>query len=115
MLGYCYRTALCEVHPLTHALTLIGNRYIGLAPELVSLARAGTSEDTELAQSALFALTMLIVRFGANPDGCVDASCFSVSLRVTRLCADSRKHVPLLALLHHSVRAISVLYSVFCH
>ena len=44
-------------------------RYTGLAPKLVSLARAGTSEDTELAQSALFAITMLVVRFGANPDG----------------------------------------------
>ena len=31
--------------------------------------RIGVSKDTELAQSALYALTMLVVRFGASPDG----------------------------------------------
>lgn len=45
--------------------------YLGLAAELVGLCRGGASGDTELAQSALFALTVLVVRFGSDFSGSV--------------------------------------------
>lgn len=54
--------------------------YLGLASELVELCSDGVSRDTELAQSAMFALTVLVVRFGRDFSTYVPPSLYFVAI-----------------------------------